>query len=122
MSPSNLSRRIGMTAVMAAATAVMLGTARAAAGMVLFRVISPRDEIFVGISNEELAALGSGAQAELIARKIATDGQMTLWRYSVQRGADGGLVMAPAGKVGLFAAGIVRIEPFTAAHPVVMPQ
>ncbi|MBN8937868.1 MAG: hypothetical protein J0H01_00170 [Rhizobiales bacterium] len=120
---ASVSRRLLMAGGLAAMAAGMAATpASAAAAMTLFKVISQRDEIFVGIPATDLAALGSGPQAELISRKIAADGQMSLWRYSVQRGADGTLVMAPMGKVGVFAAGLVRIEPFTPAHPVVAPQ
>jgi hypothetical protein len=106
--------------------AAMLGVAaaRAAApgGVTLFKVISVRDEILVGLTEAELSALASGPQAEAIAKKIAADGQMTVWQYQVRRGDGGALVMAPVAKVGIFAAGIVRIEPYTPAHQVVAPQ
>ncbi|MGL4284767.1 MAG: hypothetical protein ACRCVA_00385 [Phreatobacter sp.] len=111
-----------LTAGLAGSSAFAVGSAQAASGIALFKVIGPRDEIFIGVPDAELATLGAGAQAEVISRKIATDGQMSLWRYSVQRGADGALVMAPIAKVGVFAAGIVRIEPFTSVYPVVAPR
>ncbi|QCI63886.1 hypothetical protein [Phreatobacter stygius] len=107
---------------LAGSAASAVGTAPAASGITLFKVIGPRDEIFIGVPDAELAGLGAGAQAELISRKIAAEGQVSLWRYAVQRRVDGALVMAPMAKVGVFAAGIVRIEPFTSVYPVVAPQ
>jgi hypothetical protein len=87
----------------------------------LFKVVSPRDEIFVGLTAQELAALQGSSPAEAMAKKIAAEGQMTVWQYSVRRGDGGTLVMAPLAKVSLMAAGIVRIEPYQPAHPVIAP-
>ena len=120
--PTASARRAVIFGTLAAA---MLGVAAARAatgGVTLFKVISVRDEILVGLTEAELAALASGPQAEAIAKKIAADGQMTVWQYQVRRGDGGALVMAPVAKVGIFAAGIVRIEPYTPAHQVVAPQ
>lgn len=106
--------------------AAMLGIAAAQASgpaeITLFKVISIKDEILVGLTRAELAALASGSEAEMVAKKIAADGQMTLWQYAVRRGDDGALVMAPVARVGIFAAGLVRIEPYRAVHPVVAPR
>jgi hypothetical protein len=88
----------------------------------LFKVISPRDEIFVGLLTAELETLGAGSPAEAMAKKIAADGQMTVWQYSVRRGDGGALVMAPVARVGIFAAGIVRIEPYATSHQVLAPR
>ena len=96
--------------------------AQPAAAVTLFNVVGPRDTIVVGLTAAETAALGSGNPVEALARKIAAEGQMTVWQYGVRRGDGGALVMAPTGKVALMAAGIVRIEPYRAAHPVVAPQ
>lgn len=87
----------------------------------LFKVVSPRDEIFIGLTAQEFAALRGSSPAEAVAKKIAAEGQMTVWQYSVRRGDGGTLVMAPLAKVSLMAAGIVRIEPYQPAHPVIAP-
>jgi hypothetical protein len=89
--------------------------------VILFKVISPRDEIFIGLTAAELGALPGGSPAEAIAKKVAADGQMTVWQYSVRRGDGGALVVAPVARIGIFAAGIMRIEPYTATHPVIAP-
>jgi hypothetical protein len=118
---NSLPRRIVMATTLAAMAFGFAAKASAADAVTLFKVVSARDEIFVGVPAAELAAMGQGAPAEAIARKVAADGQLSLWQYSVQRGANGSLVMAPVARVGIFAAGIMRIEPFTPAHPVVAP-
>lgn len=88
----------------------------------LFKVVGPRDEIFIGLLTAELQALGGGSHAEAISRKVAAEGQMTVWRYAVRRGENGALVMAPVAQVGIFAAGIVRIEPYSTAYEVLVPH
>lgn len=88
----------------------------------LFKVVSPRDEILIGLATTDIEALGTGSPAEAIARKVAADGQMSVWQYSVRRGDGGALVMAPVARIGIFAAGIVRIEPYTTPHPIIPPR
>ena len=122
MSNKSLPRRFIMATTLAAMALGFAAKASAADAVTMFKVISPRDEIFVGVPAADLAAMGQGAPAEAIARKVAADGQLSLWQYSVQRGANGALVMAPVARIGVFAAGIVRIEPFTPVHPVVAPN
>ncbi len=92
------------------------------APVTLFNVVSPRDTMVIGLTAAEMSALGGSNPTEALARKIAADGQMTVWHYVVGRGEGGSLVMAPADKVALMAAGIVRIEPYRPAHPVVAPR
>lgn len=88
----------------------------------LFKVVGPRDEIFIGLLTVELEALGGSSPAEAISKKVATDGQMTVWQYSVRRGDGGALVMAPVAKVGVFAAGVLRIEPYATSYQVLTPN
>jgi hypothetical protein len=91
------------------------------AAVTLFNVVGPRDTIVVGLTAQEIAGLGAGNPVETLAKTIAARGQMTVWQYGVRRGDGGALLMAPTAKVALMAAGIVRIEPYRAAHPVVAP-
>lgn len=118
------ARRSVLFGALAAAT-LFSPSARAMAPlppMTLFKVVGPRDEIFIGIPTADLQALGGGSHAEALSRKVAADGQMTVWRYSVRRGPNGALVMAPVAQVGIFAAGIVRIEPYSTGYEVLLPH
>lgn len=119
------NRRRILASLAAAATVVPFGLAPAlaeTAAVMLFNVVGPRDTIVVGLTAAEVAGLGAGNPVEALAKTIAARGQMTVWQYGVRRGDGGTLVMAPTAKVALMAAGIVRIEPYRAAHPVVAPQ
>lgn len=122
---STLSTPVRRLVLLGALATALSGAAVAqtasAPGVRLFKVVSPRDEIFIGLTAQELAALQGASPAEAMAKKIAADGQMTVWQYSVRRGDGGALVMAPLARISLMAAGIVRIEPYQAAHPVIAP-
>ena len=54
----------------------------------LFRVITVKDEIVIGLTADELKALG-GSDAGAIAHALAQKGDMTVWQYNVHRGANG---------------------------------
>ena len=116
------ARRLVLLGALSTAFAGAAVAQTAAPAVRLFKVVSPRDEIVVGLTEQELAALQGTSPAEALAKKIAADGQMTVWQYAVSRGDGGRLVMAPLAKVGLMAAGIVRIEPYQPAHPVIAPR
>lgn len=121
---TNAPRRTVLFGALAAAT-LFSASARALTPLppvTLFKVVGPRDEIFIGLLTTELEALGGGSPAEAISKKVAADGQMTVWQYSVRRGDGGALVMAPVAKVGIFAAGVLRIEPYATSYQVLTPN
>lgn len=119
--PTPVRRLVLLGALASALSGAAVAQGSATPAVRLFKVVSPRDEIFIGLTAQELAALQGASPAEAVAKKIAADGQMTVWQYSVRRGDGGTLVMAPLSKVSLMAAGIVRIEPYQPAHPVIAP-
>jgi hypothetical protein len=89
--------------------------------MKLFKIITDKDDIVVGLSAAELKALGSGPELDALARHLAKEGQMTTWQYAVQRGGDGSLVQAPLKRVAIFKTSTLRIEPFDPAPLTVKP-
>jgi hypothetical protein len=86
--------------------------AQAAAPILLFKVVSPRDDVVVGI---EAAQLGAGATppVQRLAAMLAEKGQLTLWQYASQHGEGGALVQAPLRQVVVFRNELLRIEPYT---------
>ena len=114
-----LSRRLMMmvTPMIAAASAA---SAQAPAVM-LFRVVSQRDEIIIGLTPAELAAMGSGPEAERIGRRLAAEGQVGAWRYTVGRAPDGSTRYGASGRISILRQDTYRIEPYTAAIPVAPP-
>ena len=77
----------------------------------LFKIISVKDEIVIGLSGAELDQLG-GRDAGAIARSLAAKGTLTVWQYAVRKGKNGDLEQAPLNKIGLIAHDSLRVEPY----------
>lgn len=86
--------------------------------MKLFKVITVKDEIVIGLSDAELKAIG-GADAGAVAHAIAQKGDLTAWQYNVRRGATGELQQAPTAKIGVLANTSLRVEPYTTTYAIV---
>jgi hypothetical protein len=84
----------------------------------LFKVVTIKDEIVIGLSADELKATG-GADAGAVAHALAQKGDMTVWQYNVHRGANGDLQFAPTAKIGLIATSSLRVEPYTTPYTIV---
>ena len=76
----------------------------------LFKIVTVKDEIVVGVNDAELTALGGDAAG--IAKELASKGTLSLWQYAVKQAQDGERQMAPVQKVGLIAHNSVRVEPY----------
>jgi hypothetical protein len=92
-----------------AAAFIGLGAASASAET-LFKIVTVKDEIIVGLNDAELKELGGDAGG--IAKAIASKGSLTLWQYAVTQAKDGERQMAPRAKVGLLANASLRVEPY----------
>jgi hypothetical protein len=82
------------------------------------RSVIVRDEIIIGLSAEELQALG-GNDASAVAHALAQKGDLTVWQYNVHRGQNGEMQQAPTAKIGLLANASLRVEPYTTPHQIV---
>jgi hypothetical protein len=87
----------------------------------LFKVVTIKDEIIIGLSAEELKALG-GTDASAIAHALAQKGDLTVWQYNVHRGPNGELQQAPTAKIGLLANSSLRVEPYATPYAIVPHQ
>ena len=76
----------------------------------LFKVITVKDEIVIGLNDTELKALGGDAAG--LARALAEKGTLSVWQYGVKQAQDGERQMVPVHKVGLLAHNSVRVEPY----------
>ena len=120
-----LYRRRAMTglaalALVPLALAVRPARAQAAAPIQLFKIVSPRDEIVVGVEAAQLGT-GAGPAVQRLAELLAAKGQLTLWQYASQKDAGGALVQAPLRQVAVFKNELLRIEPYTTPLPVKAP-
>ena len=114
----NFDRRLALA--LPALLLVAPASAQAPA-VLLFRVVSQRVEIIIGLTPAELATLGNGPEAERIARKLAADGQFGAWRYVVGRSPDGSTRYGATGRIAILKQDTYRIEPYSAAIPVAPP-
>jgi hypothetical protein len=79
--------------------------------MNLFKIITVKDEIVIGLTPDELGKLG-GQDAGAVAKALVSKGEMTVWQYAVRKNASGDLEQAPLRQVGLLANSSLRIEPY----------
>jgi len=78
----------------------------------LFKIVSVKDEVVIGLSADELSALG-GNDAGAVAKALAAKGALTVWQYAVRKAQNGDLEQAPRQKIGLIAHDSLRVEPYT---------
>jgi hypothetical protein len=87
----------------------------------LFKVITSKDEIIIGLTTDELKTLG-GTDAAAVAHALAQKGDMVVWQYNVHRGANGEFQEAPTAKIDLIANSSLRVEPYTTTYAIVPHQ
>lgn len=87
----------------------------------LFKVISAKDEIIIGLSPAEAEALGRGPVLDNLAQRLVDHGQITVWQFAPRHGTDGKLELADLRRVAVMKSDAIRIEPYKAALKVVPP-
>jgi hypothetical protein len=87
----------------------------------LFRVMTMREDLVLGLMPSEIAALGSGPEVDVLARHIVAAGQLSGWRYVVGRAPDGGTRLAARDRVAVLRQDALMVEPYRAALPVLPP-
>jgi len=95
--------------VFALTTAVALAVAAPVRAETLFKIVTVKDEIVVGLNDAELKDLGGDAGG--IAKAIAAKGSLSLWQYAVTQ-KDGERMLAPRQKIGVLANASLRVEPY----------
>jgi len=116
-----LSNRIALVATLATMLASSVAGAFAAeTEMVLFKVISDRDEVIIGLSADTLAESGT-IDAGTVGRLLADNGELAAWQYTVSKNAQGDLVEIPSQWISVLAQTSIRIEPYASALPVISP-
>ncbi len=77
----------------------------------LFRIVTVKDEIIVGLSASEMRELG-GSDARAIGKALVANGELALWQFAVRKAADGSLEEAPLRRVSILGHESLRIEPY----------
>jgi hypothetical protein len=116
-----LRKKLTNGALAALAFAILSPVSAQEAKTSLFKIVTVKDEIIVGLSDDELKAFG-GSDASAVAHALASKGDLTVWQYNVHRGANGELQQAPTAKIGLLANSSLRVEPYTTPYAIVPHQ
>jgi hypothetical protein len=90
---------------------VVIQPALAADKVSLFKVITSKDEIVIGIGEADLAQI-EGQNAGGVAKALVAKGSMSAWQYAVRKSATGDLEQAPLHRIGLIASDSLRVEPY----------
>ena len=90
---------------------LVIQPALAADKVSLFKVVTTKDEIVIGISEADLAQI-EGQNAGGVAKALVAKGSMSVWQYAVRKSASGDLEQSPLHKIGLIASDSLRIEPY----------
>jgi hypothetical protein len=109
----NISKRLllGLGAAILIMESVVIQPALAADKVSLFKIITAKDEIVIGISEGDLAQI-EGQNAGGVAKMLVAKGSMSAWQYAVRKSAGGDLEQAPLHKIGLIATDSLRVEPY----------
>ena len=94
---------LGATAIWVAANAP---AAHADESVKLFKIVSARDEIIVGVTDKDLAGAEGGDLARLVS-KMRTAGHVEVWRYAVRKAENGDLQQAPSSRAILIYAELI---------------
>lgn len=104
-------------------TAAPLATAplRGVSSLRLFRVMTMRGDVLLGLTAAELSELGPGPDAQRLARRLATEGVLAGWRYRRMPGPDGRTCLGAFGRVSVAAQDALTVQPYLADLPVLPP-
>ena len=108
----NLLRASAALLIISTAPALAQGNQKDQTMTSLFKIISVKDEIVIGLSKDELAQMG-GNDAGAVAKALSSKGSLSVWQYATRKAANGDLEQAPRAKIGLIAHDSLRVEPYT---------
>jgi hypothetical protein len=120
-------KRLGFAALWAGMLALLMGVVtqtawgQAQMPVSLFKVITVKDEVLIGLNAQDIQSLGGQekAAAGAIASALADRKELTVWQYAVRHGANGELQVAPLHQIGLLAHNSLRVEPYASPLMVV---
>src|SRR5439155_2276526 len=106
--PTMQLRGIGLAGVIM--ESIVIQPAFADDKVFLFKVITAKDEIVIGLSDGELAGMDGNAGG--VAKALVAKGSLSVWQYAVRKAPTGDLEQAPLHKIGLIASDALRVEPY----------
>lgn len=98
--------------------AVVSHPAFAVGRVTLFKVVSPQNEIVIGLTKAELAQM-RGQTPDAVEKALHSAGALQVWQYGVRRGVSGVMEQAPVRKIEIAADPATRIESYLSPLKVV---
>jgi hypothetical protein len=92
------------------------------ADVLLFKVVTVKDDVVVGWTADELNAIGRGEPIGTVSGELQRAGQLSVWQYATKKDQDGALKMMPLRRIVVFSSGTARIEPYDSPLPVLPPS
>lgn len=120
--PTRAGRRAAMRLLGLGAAVAFTRAATAQVPVKLLKVITSKDSITIGLTADELAGMGTGEDVKLLAQRLVSAGQITVWQYAVGRDASGGLQMNPLRRIAILKNDTLRIEPETTPYKIMPPK
>lgn len=106
-----ISKRVGLGLALACLIGSMMAQGALADDTVsLFKVVTAKDEIVIGLTGDELKQMDGNAGG--IAKALVARGSLSVWRYAVRKAPTGDLEQAPLHKIGLISTESLRVEPY----------
>lgn len=84
----------------------------------LFKVVTPKDEIVIGLTKAELAQM-RGKTPEVVTKVLNDTGELQVWQYEERAGIRGTVEEAPVRKITIAADPATHIESYTTALKIV---
>jgi hypothetical protein len=112
--------RLFASAALGVGVALAAPAARADESVKLFKIVTPRDEIVIGVTDKDLEGV-EGTDLARLAAKMRAAGQLEVWRYAVRKADSGDLQQAPSSRVMIIYSDTLRIEPYASTLKVSPP-
>ncbi len=84
--------------------AMLASVAFAQGAPTLFKIVTAKDEVVIGVA---------GIDLDTLAKRLVADGQITVWQYAVHHGANGDLEQGPLRRIAILRQDTLRIEPYS---------
>jgi hypothetical protein len=98
--------------------AVTSHPAFAVSKVTLFKIVTPQNQIVIGLTKAELAQMDGRTPAD-VEKALRTSGMLEVWQYGVRRGISGVPEQAPVRKIAVSAGPDTHIESYTTPLKVV---
>jgi hypothetical protein len=111
MSEASKKAVLGLAVTLLLVDIMLPGQSVAAQKVRLFKVITVKDDIVIGLNDEQMSQL-QAKDAAGIARALVDKRSISTWQYRVRRGETGIHEQLPYQPIALLAAQTIRVEPY----------